>query len=71
MVERISNAVDTKMPTHGSSLSTYVYFMLYVSKKLHESKWIIYNIVFEVEFNDEIVLDLIPYSYSIRDFLKS
>ena len=69
--EKFFNAVTTKMPDHGSSLSIYVSVIFYVYTRLPRTEWIYSNIELEVLFPDVIGLDNIPYSVSIRDFMNS
>ena len=45
--------------------------MLYVCTRLSKTEWIISNVALEVVLPDNIDLDLIPYYFSIKGFLKS
>ena len=61
----------TNMLIRGSFLSIKGYFMLYVHTRLTTTEWIIYRISLEVGSLNELGLALIPYYFSIKDFMES
>ena len=45
--------------------------MLYYHKSLPKIRWIIFNIVLEIGFTNELGPSEIPYYFSISDFINS